>query len=104
MGDFTISGAVRPEVIPGLGVSSLTVRWREGEPRVETEPREALNRLMLVQAVSEPIIGTVPTMYDPPFLRTHDAALTWPQLHIFQPDALTDGDDSFPPGLPDVDY
>ncbi len=104
MGDFTMSGAVRPEMVSRLGVSSLTVRWYERSPFVETEPRVVLNRLLFVQAVSRPIIGTVPTMYDPPFLSTHDAALTWLRYHIFQPGALVDGDESFPPGVPDVDY
>ena len=50
MGAFTISGAVRPEMIPELGVSTLTVRWQERAPQVQIEPREAFNRLRRIQA------------------------------------------------------
>ena len=104
MGSFTISGAVRPEMIPRLGVSSLTVRWREREPQVKTDPPDAELALAWLDYRSEPISGAIPSRYRPPFLASHDAALTWLQVHVFQPDALTDGDDGFPPGQPDVDY
>ena len=104
MGSFTISGAVRPAVIPRLGVSSLTVRWREREPHVKTDPPDAELALFWLDYRSEPIYGAIPTSYRPPFLDSHDAALTWLQGHVFQPGALIEGDDSFPPGLPDVHY
>ena len=104
MGDFTISGAVRPAMIPRLGVSSLTVRWRERSPHVETDPRDAELTLSWQDSLSEPISGALPTTYRPPFLASHDAALTWLRYHIFQPGALVDGDDSFPSGPSDVDY
>lgn len=104
MGAFTISGAVRPAVIPRLGVSILTVRWTERPLGVKTEPRETLSRLFLLQSESEPIGGTVPTSYEPPFLRTHGGALTWLRDHVFQPDAVLDGDASLPPSIEGVEY
>ena len=79
MGAFTISGAVRPAVIPRLGVSSLTVRWRERAPHVKTEPPDADLALFWLDCRSEPIYGAIPTSYRPPFLNSHDAALTWLQ-------------------------
>ena len=95
MGDFTISGRLRPDVAAALGLETATVRWFARGSRVETDPPELLALLRVMEHDPDVRVGALPTVFAPPYLRYHEPALCWLRGEVFDRTATVTGDTHF---------